>query len=58
MNNTANTTVKIKLNVQGGVLSGNILEAPVITQPPPVITCVENGLDFSCPENTQYIAGL
>ncbi len=46
--NTLKASNKIKLNVYRGMLGGNII--------PPGDPCkTDNSLNFSCPENSQYI---
>lgn len=57
INNAASSKIKIKLNMNGGMLRGNIIDAPVIIVSPPT-SCVINGLDFSCSENSQYIGAI
>ncbi len=42
--------------MNAGVLRGNIVDKPVIVTPIP--TCVTNGLDFSCADNSQYIGAI
>ncbi len=42
--------------MNAGVLRGNIVDKPVIIIP--VTTCVVNGLDFSCADNSQYIGAV
>ncbi len=55
--NNAKSTNKISLSVHEGVLRGNIIEEPdEVISIPVVQTCTEYGLDFSCPENSQYIS--
>lgn len=48
-----NADVKIKLNMHKGILDGNILDSPIYPD-----ICDVNTLDFSCKENSQYIAAI
>lgn len=59
LNNTNKGRNSIKLTMYKGVLGGNIIEPPpIIVEPPIVIECIQNALDFSCAENSEYIGAI
>ena len=58
LTNVGKTTNKIKLNMYGGVLDGNIIDNPKYPPVPPIISCEPNALDFSCAENSEYIGAV
>lgn len=51
ISNITRTTNKIKLKINGGVLTGNIISDPLFLIP----TCQSETLDFSCDNNSQYV---
>jgi len=56
LNNSAKSTSRVKLNMYGGVLKGNIITEPIFPPPPPPpIVCEIDALDFSCADNSEYI---
>ncbi len=57
LNNSIKNNNRVKLSLKNGVVSGNIYEPPTIVIPPAVV-CEVEGLDFSCADNSEYIAGI
>ena len=51
-NNVAHSRSEVKLTIDGNTLSGNILDAGV--ELPFIATC-EDGLIFTCTDNSQYL---
>ena len=51
--NNGRSKNKIKLTMYAGVLGGNIITPP--PPPPPALECEPYSLDFSCPENSEYV---
>lgn len=57
LNNSIKNNNKVKLTLKNGIVSGNIYEPPTIIVPP-IIVCEVEGLDFSCENNSGYIAAI
>ena len=56
--NTAKSSNKIKINVYSGLMNGNIIEKPIQLEAQIPVECEINSLDFSCPENSQYLGAI
>jgi hypothetical protein len=50
--NVARSRSKIGITITNAGVSGNIIESPIVIEPP--VLC-ENGLIFSCEDNSQYL---
>lgn len=55
LRNTILGKTKIKLNMHDGVMRGNIIDTP---SEEVSSVCLQNALDFSCEENSQYIPAI
>jgi len=53
--NNAKSSNKISLYMHEGILGGNIITTEEVVETPVTQSCVQYALDFSCPENSQYI---
>ena len=48
----------VNLILTNGVLASNLTDDTALITPPPVSTPCELQLDFSCPDNSQYIGAI